>query len=35
MLAGLHPEKTRNLVVYFVDTFFPEVFEETSCPFRN
>lgn len=34
MLSGLHPEKTRGLVVHFVDNFFPEIFEETSCPFR-
>lgn len=33
-VAGLYPTKTRQLLVSFVDKFFPEVFSETSCSFN-
>lgn len=33
-LAGLNEDKTRAMMLNFLDNFFPQVFVETSCSFR-
>lgn len=34
-LAGLKPQKTREMMLRILDNYFPEVFESTSCYFRR